>query len=465
MSLSRIQDLEVIKSEELIERLENQFNLTVPIREFKKPTESVVNKIFINILAHPGFNNELINFQLQPDSHISAVLLTDMVREALRLAEIQDPESVICLRDIYNMQPRITVFRKIVMVLTNFALHVVETLDHLSQYETELQKQTETQEKLYNEVQDLDQKLKEDKEDLEDLKTEFSNVPMKIQNFGTEKENLTDENINMETELEKIDEELKKIKLDNKPILQRKEQLEQELKHMLSEICEDSTLQDMITETEKQIGQYLEKGKKLEEDKKYEKSQISHNETEVQKVESCVQNLNNLKLRKNEQEKFTRNITLQEKQSNKNRQEIGDFDTKKDSILSETSKLKKSLNEDKRNSLLQNRMGEFNKQCEENNQEMEKLSKEVMESTARLDSYKNKIKFLKQEIDGKGKNKSREVKEQARCLLAKEVEDCFKLIREFDEKYKGITFVNKDLVQQVLKVKLRELKTCFEHKN
>ena len=241
MSLSRIQDLEVIKSEELIERLENQFNLTVPIREFKKPTESVVNKIFINILAHPGFNNELINFQLQPDSHISAVLLTVMVREALRLAEIQDPDSVICLRDIYNMQPRITVFRKIVMVLTNFALHVVETLDHLSQYETELQKQTETQEKLYNEVQDLDQKLKEDKEDLEDLKTEFSNVPMKIQNFGTEKENLTDENINMETELEKIDEELKKIKLDNKPILQRKEQLEQELKHMLSEICEDST--------------------------------------------------------------------------------------------------------------------------------------------------------------------------------------------------------------------------------
>lgn len=118
MSLSRIQDLEVIKSEELIERLENQFNLTVPIREFKKPTEMVVSKIFVNILAHPGFNNELINFQLQPDSHISPVLLTELVREALRLAEIQDPDSVICLRDIYNMQPRITVFRKIVMVLT-----------------------------------------------------------------------------------------------------------------------------------------------------------------------------------------------------------------------------------------------------------------------------------------------------------------------------------------------------------
>ena len=78
----------------------------------------VVSKIFVNILAHPGFNNELINFQLQPDSHISPVLLTELVREALRLAEIQDPDSVICLRDIYNMQPRITVFRKIVMVLT-----------------------------------------------------------------------------------------------------------------------------------------------------------------------------------------------------------------------------------------------------------------------------------------------------------------------------------------------------------
>ena len=195
----------------------------------------------------------------------------------------------------------------------------METLGHLNQYETELQKQTETQEKLYNEVQDLDQKLKEDKEDFEDLKTEFSNVPMKIKNFGADKENLIGENSNMETELEKIDEELKKIKLDNKPILQRKEQLEQELKDMLSEICEDSTacgmemsfetffelfceneyffndffaiffvfcgfrafskvfcspnrtrciLQEMIKETEKQIGQYLEKSKKLEEDKK-----------------------------------------------------------------------------------------------------------------------------------------------------------------------------------------------------
>ena len=75
--------------------------------------------------------------------------------------------------------------------------------------------------------------------------------------------------------------------------------------------------------------------------------------------------------------------------------------------------------------------------------------------------YKNKIKFLQQEIDGKEKNKTKEVKDQARLLLTKEVEDCFKLIREFDEKYKGITFVNKDLVQQVLKEKIRELKTCF----
>ena len=76
--------------------------------------------------------------------------------------------------------------------------------------------------------------------------------------------------------------------------------------------------------------------------------------------------------------------------------------------------------------------------------------------------YKNKIKFLQQEIDGKEKNKTEEVKDKARLLLNKEVRECFKLIREFDEKYKGITFVNKDLVQQVLKAKIRELKACFD---
>ena len=120
----------------------------------------------------------------------------------------------------------------------------------------------------------------------------------------------------------------------------------------------------MIKETEKQIVQYLEKSKRMDEDKKHKKSQISHHEAEVQKVESCVKNLNNLKLRKNETEKFARNIDLQETRSNKTRQEIQDFDAKKDSIKTETSKLKKSLTQDKRNSLLQNRLSEFNKQFE-----------------------------------------------------------------------------------------------------
>merc|ERR1711934_893098 len=137
---------------------------------------------------------------------------------------------------------------------------------------------------------------------------------------------------------------------------------------------------------------YLEKIKKLEDDKKNAKSRISHDEAEVEKVESCMQNLNNLKLRKNEQEKFNRNIASQEKTSAKNRREIEDFNTKKDAILAEVEKLKKSLKEDKRNSLLENRVGDFNKQCEENNQEMENLSKEVMDKSAKLDSYKEKIK-------------------------------------------------------------------------
>merc|ERR1712179_882661 len=199
-------------------------------------------------------------------------------------------------------------FRKIVMILTNFACHVAESVGYLNQYEEEIQKQTETQEKLYNQVQDLEVKVKEERADLEDLKEEFSDVPTKINNFQAEKEELNKENICLENELMKTDEALKKIKLDNKPILQRKEQLQHDLKQMEAEICEDSTLQDMIKDTKNKVQQYLEHIKKLEEDVKIEKEKVRENESDVEKIRNCVENLNKLKLSKSQEKQLNGKI-------------------------------------------------------------------------------------------------------------------------------------------------------------
>merc|ERR1711976_753404 len=105
-------------------------------------------------------------------------------------------------------------------------------------------------------------------------------------------------------------------------------------------------------------------------------------------------------------------------------------------------KLKKSLNDDKRNSILQNKLEDFDRELEAHNNEMAKIDVELNNGNEVLQGYVKKIKFLMEKIDDLERNKEDQLKNQAKMLITGELEQCMKFIKELNGKFNGVRFID-----------------------
>lgn len=354
-------------------------------------------------------------------------------------------------------------FRKVVFVLINFAVHVEESVSQLNQHDLEIQKQTETQEQLFHEVQQLTDKLKLDREDLDELKDEFSDVPTKIQNLTKEKNLYLAKHEEKEIELMKINEELEKIRSNNKPLFEAKAQKEEELQEKLNELCEDSTLQDMIKDTKKTIQNYQDKNQKIEDDIKQKRLEVVENNRDLEKIQSNMESLCEIKNLKTDLARYENQIAEMETLCEKKNKQKEELDKQWEIASEETKKHKKSANEYKRNSLLEDHIEEFNRQEDLHLQEMEKLGSIAFNNQNKLEAYSKKSKFLKNVFQTDSNNKENVLKMQAEKRIENFVKNTYKEVLEVNEKYRGLNFLKKDQVQYAIEENMVVFKKYFEN--
>merc|ERR1712168_1277991 len=289
----KLNDIYPYKNGEIVSDLSRIYNKNVSPSELKGPTSQKVKEIYTAILAHPALNNDMVNLGIQSDDRLSNIMVHDLIKEVLHFAGYDSYESV-GFRDI--SAPTSIKTRRILTVLLNFVTTCQQHLDISNQKDAEIQQKTVNQEILYEKCSKLENEYNTKKEELDELKEEWKNMPDKMEKLREEKENIGQRMKTCDERIVSAMQEHDKIVANNKPIFEGLERKKTELEDILEEICADSTYQEMIATTAKNIEELMAKQVAIAAELKSEKLTETKQDEEMMSLKECADKLTELQI-------------------------------------------------------------------------------------------------------------------------------------------------------------------------